>query len=739
MATEQEMFTRYTRAAAVMPEHLGTLMRNRSIAPQWLGDGDQFWYVRQDEGAGGAGDEYAEEYVLVDPAAGTRTVARTPEELGLPPAATPARTGLLPRPDGKGGLFRRDHNLWSVDAAGEERRLTDTGVPGFAWGEIIENNNMNVPFQRMGVDLPPVGTVYSPSGRFVLTIRIDQRSMTRRQLVEHVSPTGGARPVTHELRVHLDDEGDPPPSEALIIDLITGSSVQLDLTDALASGLMSNGSREAHWRGDESAVYLLRHRMGAAEVAIVEVDTTTGEIRDVVRLEEPPLYEPNQFLYNLPLWHVLSSGQEAILFSQHDGWGHLYLHDLTAGDCRRAITTGELVVRDLLRVDEQRREVTFVAGSAEGGHNPYWRKVFRASLDGGRQVLLTPEPADHELQTQQPDFFHLVFGQGKPQLTSLSPSGRYFVDHQSTVTEPPVILLRDAERDGAVVLELERTDVSRLVEAGYVVPESFCVKADDGVTDLWGVVALPAAPFDPDRIPVVEYIYAGFQTTSLPPCYLGGRKTTSNHAWFPMFNELGFATVIVDGRGTPGRHRAFRQWTHRHGHTTRGLEDHPHALAELAKTHPTLDLDRVGLIGHSYGGYNTARCMLLFPEAYRAGVSSAGVHDAAKMHHDAWAWFMGAGYDRRAEAYTQLGNLHLADRLAGDLLMIAGEIDENATLDHTYALVRALMDAGKRFDLKIWPGQNHYQLGPYVLMTCWDHLVQHLLGEQPPPSFTPTS
>jgi dipeptidyl-peptidase 4 len=728
MSSGQDLRARYARAATLTPDGISALMRNRSIDPQWTGGGDTFWYQRQCED-----DAASDEYVLVDPVAATRTVVQSFEELGLSPAEGGAVPGVLPSPDGKGGLIVCDHDLWAVNVAGEERRLTTTGEPAFGWGELVENNNMNVPFKRMGVKLPPVGTVYSPSGRYVLTTRVDQRSMTPRQMVEQVSPSGKARPITHELRVQLDDEGEPPPGEGLIVDLTTGAAVVVDMRDGLASGLMTNGSREAHWRHDEAAVYVLKHRMGGATLSLIEIGTTTGELRELVTLDEPPLYEPNQFLYSLPLWHVLSSGEEAILFSQRDGWGHLYLYDLSTGQCRHAISSGELVVRDLLRVDEQRREVTFVAGSAGGGHNPYWRKVYRASLDGDRQVLLTPEPADHEVYAPQPDFFHLVFGEGKPQPSGFSPSGRFFVDHQSTVSEAPIILLRDADRGGEIVLELERADVSRLEAAGYVTPEQFCVKADDGVTDLWGVLGWPSSPVDGARIPVIEYIYAGFQIACQPSSYVGGRKTATNQAWFPMFNELGFATVIVDGRGTPGRHRDFRQWTHRHGHTSRGLDDHPHAITELAKTFPMLDLDRVGAIGHSYGGYNTARVMLMFPEFYKVGVSSAGVHEAAKSPYDAWSWFMGAGYDRSSTSYAELGNLHLVDRLTGHLLLLAGEIDENATLDHTYALVNALIKAGKRFDLKIWPGFNHYQLGSYFFMTCWDYFERHLLGEGPPP------
>jgi len=717
------MLKRYEQAAALAPEKIPGLMRNRMIEPQWTGDGDRFLYQRQ--------TDTGEEFVLVDPATGVREVVPAPE-----PAAA-AAPGLLTSTDGTFALLCRDHDLWSRDlASGSETRLTDTGEEAFGWGELPENSNMFVPFRRMGMVLPPLGTVLSPSGRHVVTMRIDQRGMVPRHMVEQVA-AGGARPECHEIRVQLEDEGTPPPAECLVLDLVSGTCTKVDATDGLVDGLMTNGASEITWSDDESRLYVLSARMGGSLATLVEVDTATGARRDVVTLDEGPLYEPNQFLYSLPLVHVLPGSGEAVLFSQRDGWGHLYLYDLTTGECRHRITSGELVVRDLLRVDEEKRELLFLAGCGENGHNPYWRKLYRASLDGGDQELLTPEAADHELPAPQPQFFHLVFGQGKPVATGISPSGRFFVDHQSKVDEPPVILLRDASKGGEVVLELERTDVSRLEAAGYVAPTTFCVKADDGETDLWGVLSLPSDPVDPTSIPVVEYIYAGFQTSTVPPSYVGGGKTTSNHSMLPAYNALGFAALIVEGRGTPGRNRDFRQWTHRQGHTTRGLEDHVTAIKALKAEHPALDLDRVGVVGHSYGGFNAARCLLMFPDFFKAAVSSAGVHEARKMPYGSWRWFLGDDYARDSEEFVGLGNLHLAERLAGDLLIACGEIDENATVDHSYVLADALMKAGKRFDLKIWPGLNHYQLTPYVQMSFWDHFVQHLLGEELPADYRP--
>lgn len=719
---------RYTRAAALAPEKLAALMRNRRVDPVWTGDGDNFWYRR--ETADG------EEFVLVDPQSATRTVGASLEEFGVTTAEPDATPGLLHAPDGR-GLRRRAHDLWLVEGE-TETQVTFDGEPGFAWGALPSDSNMFVPFKRMGLDLPPVGTVHSPSGRYVFTMRTDERSMAIKHMLENVPPSGQARPDCHEWKLQLEDEGEPAPSECRIIDLDTGEFAKVDVSDRLGSMVIANGSSEVTWSADESRLYLLNHRQGGDRAALVEIDAKTGDRRDVVVLDEAPLYEANQYLYSLPLVHVLPTTDEAILFSQRDGWGHLYLYDLATGACKNRVSNGELVVRDLLHVDAERRELTYLAGSAEGGWNPYWRRLYRAGFDGGSQQLLTPEPLDHELIALEPQFFHLVFGQGKPPVRSISPSGRFFVDHQSTVSDAPVIVLRDADAAGRVVLELERTDISRLLDAGYVVPQAFCVKADDGITDLWGVLSLPAEPHDPQRIPLVEDVYGGFQTTQSPHAFLGGSKMASRQVNLPSYNALGFAAVMLDGRGTPGRERAFRQWTFQQFHTSRGLEDHVTAITALAKQYPSLDLDRVGVVGHSYGGYNSARMVLMFPDFYRAAITSAGVHDPRKMRYGMWDWHMGVGLDRNSEEYRGLGNLQLVEQLRGDLLIACGEIDENATIDHTFALIDALTKSGKRFDLKIWPGVDHYKIGPYAQMAFWDHFVHSLLGQQPPRDWSPT-
>lgn len=706
----------YRRAHDLVPERLPALMRNAGIVPQWTGDGDRFWY-RRDTADGG------HEYVLVDPDGFHREPLRDPAE--LPAAAVPAgEPGGLTSPDGRRQVFCRDADLWLRElASGAERQLTVDGEPFRAWGATTGYLRGLLPLAMGEPVLPPALTCFSPSGRLVLTARIDERDVPEVPFVDQL-PTDRAAPRLRTIRYHHEDETPKGMHQLAVVDVETGTRTVLDVEDDLLGALASVGPDVAAWAPDESAVYLLAHATGARTASLVRVDATTGDRAVVLRETAEPIYEPNTHLYSLPLIRVLPASNEVVWFSQEDGWGHLYRHDLTTGVRLGAITSGNLVVRDILRVDEQRREVIFVAGCGDDGHNPYWRKVYRAGLDGGDQTLLTPEPADHALIAPAPGFFAAIFG-GVPS-SSISPSGRWFVDHMSTVSSPPEILLRDT-RTGAVAGELERADVTALLDAGFTVPEQFHVTTDDGESELWGLITMPADVPEGTRVPVVDLIYAGFQISAQPAGWLVGGGNAAWEGLGAAFATLGIATVVLDGRGTSGRDRRFRQWTHGVPAGPAGLEDHVSAIRSLAQRYP-IDLDRVGVTGHSYGGYNTVRSMLYFPEFFKVGVSSAGVHDAVKMPKGSWDWFLGNADPHDPEDLRALGNLHLADRLRGKLLLLCGDNDVNATIDHTFALVQAFIEADRRFDLKVWPGGDHYNgTHPYARTTLWEYFVEHLL------------
>ncbi|HET7034171.1 MAG TPA: prolyl oligopeptidase family serine peptidase, partial [Thermomicrobiaceae bacterium] len=370
------------------------------------------------------------------------------------------------------------------------------------------------------------------------------------------------------------------------------------------------------------------------------------------------------------------------------------------------------------------RRVYFTAGGREPGRDPYYRHLYRAKLDGSQLELLTPEDAEHSV--------------------SFSPSGDYFVDTYSRIDQPPVTLLRAA--DGRLVDGLEKADISALLARGWRFPERFSVKARDGVTDIYGSIIRPTT-YDPSHsYPVLDAIYPGPQTIRTPKAF----PAANTQFWQDQaLAELGFIVITIDGMGTPYRSKRFHDVAYGAAFgEAGGLTDHVVGLKQLAARDASLDLDRVGIYGHSGGGYASTRALLLFPEFYQAAVSSAGNHDQLG-YNASWGERWIGPYD--AGRYATQDNIKLADRLQGKLLLVHGELDDNVHPSLTLRLVDALIAAGKDFEMLIIPNTNHgffdtrrgleaqekhlSQGHPYFIRKRWDHFVRSLLGAEPPAGY----
>jgi dipeptidyl aminopeptidase/acylaminoacyl peptidase len=400
--------------------------------------------------------------------------------------------------------------------------------------------------------------------------------------------------------------------------------------------------------------------------------------------------------------NYLRDGREVLWASERDGWMHLYLYDAATAKPVRQLTKGEWVVRQVVHVDEDGKAVFFTGGGRERGRDPYLQHLYRIGLDGSGLRLLTPEDAEHNV--------------------SISPTGHYFVDSWSRADLPTVTAIRRTS-DGAITMELERADISGLQALGWNAPEPFRAVARDGKTDIYGIIWRPTTFDASKKYPVVETIYTGPQNFFVPKSFSAWR----NHA--QTIAELGFIVVQVDGFGTARRSFAF------HAHAWKnlgdsGLEDHIAAMRQMAEKYPYMDISRVGVYGHSAGGYDAAHALLTHPEFYKVGVSSAGNHDhrldKAWWNTQWMGWPIGPHYDEQS-------NVTLAKNLRGKLLLAHGDVDENVPVSATLRLADALIRADKDFDLIIMTNQNHGFGGhPYFVRRRWDYFVKHLLGVEPP-------
>ena len=753
----------YARAEQFLPWNATRRIFNAAVRPNWIGKTDRFWYRRTArDGAS---------FVLVEPASGEVRPAFDHVRLAASlsrATGTPQTHAQLPfeqfsfaddegaiefdaagkrwrctldsyecseiakeeksetevrSPDGKWAAFVRGHNLFlRAIASGDERQLTTDGAPFYAYAARAGSTLSAVTDKVIERPATPV-LQWSPDSTRFVTYRLDEREVRDMHLLQAVPTDGSDRPVAHPYRMPLVGDEHVPLGELFVVDAASGEVVPLQVPPVTRFTRSPFEGRAVWWEGEGARLYALDHERGGRAATLYRVDPATGTAKKVVEERGETLVYPHHVPFDNSNVREIGGGEALIWFSQQEGWGHLYRYDSASGERTAQLTSGAWTVRETPRVDSAGGWVYFTAGGREEGRDPYYRHLYRVPLDGGEPVLLTPEDADHGV--------------------SFSPTGAYFVDTYSRVDLPPVSTLRRV--DGSFVCQLEEADASALAELGWRYPERFKVKARDGVTDLYGVIFRPSN-YDPARrYPVLDGIYPGPQTIRTPKVFGGGEQGARNFWQDQALAELGFVVVNIDGFGTPYRSKAFIDVAYGKAFgEAGGLEDHIVGLRQLAARDPSLDLERVGIYGHSGGGYASARAMLRFPDFFKVAVASAGNHDQRGYSADWGERYIGMP---EGDNYADQGNFDLAKNLRGKLLLVHGELDDNVHPGLTLRLADALIVANKDFDLLIIPFTNHgffdlrwgravadryMSLGhPYFIRKRWDYFVQHLLGATP--------
>ncbi len=579
--------------------------------------------------------------------------------------------------------------------------MTTDGAPDHRYGPGPAATGNGTLLRKFGLPHLPPAVAWSPDSTKVLAHRTDERAVRLAHLVQ-ARPADGGAPVTHTQRyAHAGDEH-LPLAELVVLDVAEGAVVRAQAEPLLMPTTSPITAGWAWWAPDGSAVYYLDRSRDARTLSLRRLDPATGEVTTVLSETGATRVEPTQWLYEPPIVRVLAD--EVLWYSQRDGQGHLYRYDLRTGDLLGQVTSGEWAVRQVLRVDESERVVHFTAtGLVE--EDPYRRTACRVGLDGSGFAVVTDDGLDH--------------------VVTPSGNGEWFLDSASTVDTPPVTSVRDWS--GRVLVELERADVTGLTALGWTPPERFRVKAADGVTDVYGVLYRPHG-FDPAQsYPVVDTLYPGPQVTRVAPSFDPGGMGLDAE---PLA-ALGFVVVALDGRGTPGRGKAFHDASYGRLADAGGLADHVAALRQLAETRPWMDLDRVGAFGHSGGGFAAVRALLDFPDVYQVGAALSGSHDPRCFNPGFVETYDGADVPG---TWARSSTVDSADRLRGRLLLVHGEMDDQVHPHHTMRLADRLVAADKDFELLVVPGAEHTFIDclSYVRKHCWDFLVRELMGVRPP-------
>ncbi|PPT30847.1 S9 family peptidase [Xanthomonas arboricola] len=606
-------------------------------------------------------------------------------------------------PDKRSEAFIRNWNLWVRDlASGQETQLTRDGVENFGYA------TDNAGWQHSDNAI----VAWSPDSRKIATFQQDQRKTGDMYLVS----TKLGHPELQSWKYPLAGDKDVTTIERVIIDVPSASVVRLKMpADQHRSTLCDDVScspglwDNVKWAPDSKTLAFASTSRFHKQVWLRIADAGTGAVRTAFDETAKTYYESGQVAAN---WAYLPGSNEAVWFSERSDWGQLYLYDLATGKPKRAITSGEGNVTELLRVDPVTRTAWFVGVGRTPGVDPYYQQLWKVSLDGGAPVLLTPEVADHSI--------------------ALSPDGKRFVDTYSTSVTPPVSVLRDAA-DGRTLSTIATADISRLKAAGWVPPEPITVKARDGKTTLYGLMFKPTN-FDPARkYPVIDYVYPGPQTGSVR-----GRSFLAGHGDNQSLAELGFIVIAIDGMGTPWRSKTFHDtWYANMGDNT--LPDQVAAVKELGQRYRWFDTSRVGIWGHSGGGNASTAAMLRYPELFKVAWSESGNHDN-RGYEDDWAEKYHGEHIVNKDGtsnYDDQANATHASKLKGRLMLVHGTLDDNVPPYLTLLVADALIKANKDFDMLMLPNAKHGygELTPYVARRRWDYFVQHLLGATPPAQY----
>jgi dipeptidyl-peptidase 4 len=762
----------YARAERYLPWNADQYTRNLAVDYHWIGNEEAFWYPRQSA----AGTDF----MVVDAATGRRHAAfdhvllaqELSSALGyrVDPQSLPFRTfdfadgrrairfsvgenrwicrfaanrceeraapttkaGDLISPDGRWAAFLVGNDI-AVRSLGDqvERRLSSDGVDHYGYGTLAGSAAGLVGSELKTQTSPrPPMALWSPDSRKLLTYRLDERKVRELNLLDS-APPGGVRPVLHSYRYAMPGDTDEPTAQLVIFDVASGRRVDLNqepLPVVLAGPIEDD---RVWWSHDGKTVYFIPREEGQQRARLFAADAMTGAARLLLEERGKTYVEIGGSAFDRAV-RILSDGR-IIWYSERDGWGHLYLYD-AEGKLLRQLTSGAWKVMSVVRTDEPHGRIYFTAVGREPGEDPYQKHLYAINMDGTGLRLLTPENAEHEIRTASPEIFRALQPDAPtPSEASFSPSGRFFVETYSRPDLPPTTVLRTAA--GRVVALIEHADISALQSAGLRLPEPFSVPAADGSAQLYGTIYRPSN-FDPaKRYPLIDVIYPGPQHIATPKGFEGALFGAPIGA--QALAEVGFIVVNVDGRGTPFRSKSFHDVSYGDIAQAGNLQDHISAIRQLAARYPSIDLDRVGITGHSGGGFAAVRAILAFPDFYKVAVASAGNQDQ-RGYLLVWGPTYQGPY--RGGNYDAQINARLAGNLRGKLLLMHGEMDDNVHPALTMQLAAALIKANKDFDLLLFPGEDHDLGGVqgYVQRKRWDYFVRNLLAMEPPENYAIT-
>ena len=733
----------YQRAEQMLSYNTNALVDHAFSRPTWLPNGKMLYRILTATGS---------EFILVDPVKKTKTAAFDQQKLAaalssaagkaynanqLPfQAITYAKDGSsisfmvsrkrwnadlvtysvtadtlgakqnnkdgIASPDGKKKAYIKDYNLWMYDTeSGKETQLTTDGVKDFGYA------TDNAGWKHSDAAI----ITWSPDSKKIATFQQDQRKAGDMYLVT----TNVGTPHLQQWKYPLPGDSNIAMIQRVIIEVGNPKVIRLQvppdphratLSDDISSA--GEGLDDVQWTEDGKQLAFVStsrdHKIEKFRIA----DASTGAIREVFKESVPTQYESGQGKIN---WQYLPQTNEIIWFSERDDYGHLYLYDASTGKLKNKITEGAYVITQMLYVDAKKKTIYFLANGYNKDENPYFSHLYKIGFDGKNFAALTPEKGTHQI--------------------AFSPDYSYFADAYSQPDVPTVTVLRN--NTGKVILPLEKTDVSRLVATGWKPPVSFAAKAADGTTDVYGLLFLPPNLDSTKKYPVIDYIYPGPQGGSVGSWAFSASRSDDN-----ALAELGFIVVALEGTCNPDRTKSYHDMCYGNM-ASNTLPDQVTAIQQLAQKYPVIDTAKVGIWGHSGGGFATASAMFKYPDFFKVGISESGNHDNRNYEDDWGERYIGLEtFDASGKSnYEAQANQLYAKNLKGKLMLAHGMLDDNVPPYNTLLVIDALEKANKDYDLVIFPNAHHGygELSYYMMRRRWDYFVKNLMGATPPKEY----
>jgi len=627
-------------------------------------------------------------------------------------------------PDQSKVVFGRNYNLYMMDKANYEKALineddstivetaiTKDGIQNFGWHS--EGGETNVDAEKNKNKRKSVFGYWSENSKQLAIVKVDNRKVKDLWVINSIADP---RPTLETYKYWMPGEKEAPVDHLMLVDMVNYTNKEINVSlykdqdialwnKSAAANTRDDEFKPMIWLGTNEQLYLARTSRDLKKIDQCIVNTTTGAVKVLVA-------ESMNTSIEIKKPELIKDGAELIEWSERDGWAHLYLYD-GQGNLKNQITQGAWHVEEVIGVDEAKRVVYFSANGKEsmtggGKEDPYYMHLYKINLDGTGLQLLNPGNFDHSF--------------------SLNDNNTYFVNTSSRVNTTPVSSLHSA--DGRKIMDLETADLRNLMATGYKFPETFKIKADDGITDLYGVMYKPYDFDSTKKYPIIEYVYPGPQTESVNKSFSKGMDRIDRLA------QLGFVVVTMGNRGG---HPARSKWYHNYGYGNLrdyGLADKKATIEQLADRFSFIDRNKAGIHGHSGGGFMSTAAMLVYPDIFKVAVSNAGNHDNS-VYNRWWSEKHHGVKENISEkgdttfSYMIDKNPDLAKNLKGKLLLIHGEIDNNVHPANTLRVVNALIKANKRFDMLILPTQRHGfgDMNEYWFWRTADYFSKYLLDD----------